>query len=86
MHLGKGKKIGKKKIRKRLSPTWKWRMIVQMRPRVSLGLPSTMSSPLMLTSLISLYLKYKKVDQDTFDRIEESNLRNLSAVSTFWMA
>ena len=68
------------------SPTWKWRMIVQMRPRVSLGLPSTMSSPLMLTSLISLYLTYKKVDQDTFDRIEESNLRNLSAVSTFWMA
>ena len=65
MHLGKGKKIGKKKIRKRLSPTWKWRMIVQMRPRVSLGLPSTMSSPLMLTSLISLYLTYKKVDEDT---------------------
>ena len=68
------------------SPTWKWRMIVQMRPRVSLGLPSTMSSPLMLTSLISLYLKYKKVDKDTFDRVEESDLRNLSAVSTFWMA
>ena len=50
------------------SPTWKWRMMVQMRPRVSLGFPSTMSSPRMLTSLISLYL------------------RNLSAVSTFWIA
>ena len=54
VHLGKGKKIGEKKIWTRASPTWKWRMIVQMRPRVSLGLPSTMSSPLMLTSLISL--------------------------------
>lgn len=30
--------------------TWKCRMIVQMRPRVSLGLPSAMSSFLMFTS------------------------------------
>lgn len=32
--------------------TWKCRMMVQMRPRVNLGLPSTMSSQRMLTSLI----------------------------------
>lgn len=31
-------------------PTWKCRMIVQIRPRVSLGLPSAMSSFLMFTS------------------------------------
>ena len=36
---------------KKLScPTWKWRMIVQMSPRVSLGLPSVMSSLRMFTS------------------------------------
>ena len=31
--------------------TWKWRMMVQMRPNVSLGFPSVMSSFLMFTSL-----------------------------------
>lgn len=34
------------------APTWKWRMMVHMRPSVSLGLPSTMSSHRMFTSLI----------------------------------
>lgn len=33
-----------------LDSTWKCRMIVQIRPRVSLGLPSAMSSFLMFTS------------------------------------
>ena len=31
--------------------TWKWRMMVQIRPSVSLGFPSAMSSFLMFTSL-----------------------------------
>src|SRR6218665_984054 len=35
-----------------VSPTWKWRMIVQMRPRVSFGFPSTISSARMFTSRI----------------------------------
>ena len=33
-------------------PTWKWRMMVQIRPRVSLGLPSTISSDRMFTKRI----------------------------------
>lgn len=50
-------KLGEKileKISDKLVLTWKWRMIVQMSPRVSLGFPSTISSPRILTSLISL--------------------------------
>lgn len=35
--------------------TWKWRMIVHIRPSVNLGLPSTMSSARMFTNLIFLY-------------------------------
>lgn len=37
--------------------TWKCRMMVHIRPRVSFGLPSTMSSARMLTNLIFLYRK-----------------------------
>ena len=32
--------------------TWKWRMMVHIKPRVSFGFPSTMSSQRMFTSLI----------------------------------
>lgn len=32
--------------------TWKWRIIVHMRPSVNFGLPSTMSSALMFTNFI----------------------------------
>ena len=51
-----------------------------MRPSVSLGLPSTMSSPLMLTSLISLYLRvgwgFSKLLSETIDDLpEESECR-----------
>lgn len=35
--------------------TWKCRMMVQISPSVSFGLPSTMSSARMFTSLIFLY-------------------------------
>lgn len=39
--------------------TWKCRMMVQIRPRVSLGFPSTMSSARMFTTLI--FLKWRKL-------------------------
>lgn len=38
-----------------VAPTWKCRIIVHIRPSVSFGLPSTMSSARILTSLIFLY-------------------------------
>lgn len=40
--------------------TWKWRIIVHIKPRVSLGLPSTMSSARIFTSLIFLYRRKSK--------------------------
>ena len=37
--------------------TWKYRIIVQMRPSTTAGFPSTKSAELMLTSLIRLLAK-----------------------------
>lgn len=57
--------------------TWKWRMMVQMRPSVSLGFPSVMSSFLMLTSLTWRQVRKKNVKKypackDFEDREEET--------------
>lgn len=46
--------------------TWKWRMMVHINPRVSLGFPSAMSSFLMLTSLTWKQQWYKLVNTARF--------------------